>query len=99
MAKLLKQKVVEITDVGNFNILNKEWFSIQKLGNVNDELKVGEVLGIRVYEDLTVPSGIYSHIIRKDKSYTNVLGDVLQDRNDKDYVMKNDKFRLLFNVL
>lgn len=99
MAKQIKAHGVRITDVGNINIINKSWFSIDHLKYKDGELKVDDLCFITVYEDSNIPGGVYSHIVKADKSYANVLGDVLQCRTDECYVMKNDKARIQYEVM
>ncbi|AAQ64363.1 conserved domain protein [Vibrio phage KVP40] len=95
MGKMIVNQTVKITDTGNFNTLVKHWYSV---GGTNDsvelQLEVGEIVNIKSFQDPTVPGGVYSHITKTSKHYTNVLGVLIQDRNSPDYDMKKDRHRI-----
>ncbi len=93
--KLIDNKTVKIIDIGNFNKLVKHWYSTEdKQTPVELLLEEGEIVNIKVYNDPTVPGGVYSSITKTSKHYTTVLGSLLQDRKAPDYDMKNDRHRI-----
>ncbi|AUR86029.1 hypothetical protein NVP1081O_294 [Vibrio phage 1.081.O._10N.286.52.C2] len=100
MAKLIENKTVKITDVGNFNLVVKFWYEDEDDTTCDTEmtLDVGDIVNLKVFEDPTVPGGVYSRVLKTTKQYTTTLGNVVQDRTSKDYVMKNDKHRIQFTT-
>ena len=95
MGRMIQNETVKITDVGNFNVLVKNWY--EKDATPSDiNLDVGDIVNIKVFEDLTVPGGIYSYITKTTGHYTNTLGSVIHDRTSDDYDMKNDRHRIQY---
>lgn len=99
MAKLLDNKTVKIIDTGNFNTLVKNWYSAEDNSQLIDlDLENDEIVNIKVYEDHTVPGGVYTLVTKTTKHYTTTLGSILHDRNAPEYDMKKDKHRIEFST-
>ena len=101
MKKSIKNVTCKITEVGNFNKIVKSWYLDDELMN-GVELEVNDVVNIKEYEDPMIPGGEYS-VIKKmgsdGKLYsTSVLGRLIFNREDDDYIMKNDRHRLLYTT-
>ncbi|AGB06966.1 hypothetical protein [Vibrio phage XZ1] len=95
MAKLIDNQTVKIIDVGNFNILVKQWYELEtKEITESLQLEEGEIVNIKIYDDATVPGGVYSLVTKTSKHYTTALGSIIHDRNSPDYDMKKDRHRV-----
>lgn len=90
---------LRITDIGNFNFLTHHLYCED--GCKKDlDFAVGDVVTVQEILDNSVPSGVYSKIVRvNDKTWITVAGRVLFDRNSKGYQMKQDRFRMQFEKL
>lgn len=82
-----------LEDVGHFNTLNMMW-NVDSTPTKMD-IVAGEIYHVKVESDPKIPGGLMSTIVHQEtKASTVVLGNVIQDRNSKTYVMKNDRYRM-----